>query len=153
MQLTKELKAARGRELCMLSQGLKLRQSVLPLLISFLFSHIGLALLSSPLSFTSSSRPFSSHIVLFFLSFLFSSSYLVSPFTLFLCLSLFISLYRLISVPWESARVICTTEREREKKHIFWVFILRFDCEFSWSIPIFFVLQIYFYPVDSDAFS
>lgn len=46
---------------CMPSQGLRPRQSVLPLLISFLFSHIVLAELSFPLRLLSSSflRPFS----------------------------------------------------------------------------------------------
>jgi len=59
----RELKATRPT---MPSQGLGPRQSVLPLLISFLFSHIVLAELAFPLS---------PHILLLPLSFLFSSSF------------------------------------------------------------------------------
>lgn len=92
------------------SQGLGPRQSVLPLLISFLFSHIVLAALSFPLR-----RP--PHILLFPPSFLFPSSFFllfffpVSPSHLS-SWSLFISRPAPYLAPWESARAIRAAREE-----------------------------------------
>jgi len=94
----------------MLSQGLGPRQSVLPLLISFLFSHIVLAKHSFPLRR-------SPHILLLppFFSFLHpfrSSSFSpISPSYLF-SRSLFISRSMPYLAPWESARAIRVARKE-----------------------------------------
>lgn len=102
---------------CMPSQGLGPRRSVLPLLISFLFSHIVLAELSFPLRFlallsSSFLRPYSlsSHHS-FPSSFFFSSFLSVSPSHLS---SRFLFIFRLwlISAPWESARAILAAREE-----------------------------------------
>jgi len=94
----------------MLSQGLGPRQSVLPLLISFLFSHIVLAKHSLPLRR-------SPHILLLppFFSFLHSfrcSSFSpVSP-SYLSSWSLFISRPMPYLAPWESARAIRAARKE-----------------------------------------
>lgn len=109
------------------SQGLGPRRSVLPLLISFLFSHIVLAELSFPLLSVPSSRASSSYQpVLSLPSSSFSSFFLLSP-SFALSLSLFLSVYfpfaslLVVSLylpslpylaPWESARVIRAARKE-----------------------------------------
>lgn len=102
----RELKAARST---MSSQGLGPRQSVLPLLISFLFSHIVLAELSF-LSPPASTRVLLlSHPPSFLFPSSFSSFFFHSPFPLHISLSSVVSPYLplvLSLAAWESARAI-----------------------------------------------
>jgi len=100
------------------SQGLGPRRSVLPLLISFLFSHIVLAERPLPLALPSPSSPFPR-------SFLFPSSFSFLPLSspapppsfhpfpsLLLSVSLFISTLAAYLAPWESARAIRAAREE-----------------------------------------